>query len=108
MGTFGASAPFSIESWIKPAAHASSLGPPDTSGAAIAADGNGDLLVWDNIAGGNIEYFDWNTNYELQSSSKAPAGSWTHVVLSWDGTSLQLYLNGQLDTSATPSATSVA
>jgi len=40
--------------------------------------------------------------YEVDSSGEIPIGEWTHLVGTWDGTYLSLYINGALDQQATP------
>jgi len=43
--------------------------------------------------------YDW---HELDSSGEIPIGEWTHLVGTWDGTNLSLYINGALDQQAVP------
>ena len=85
-----------LEAWIKP-------GPPDANSHIIIAKNDEYLLRLDKQPeGGHISFFvhvgSPAVAWEPRVSSKAPptAGVWHHVVGTWDGAMLRLYLDGEL------------
>jgi hypothetical protein len=43
----------------------------------------------------------------LGSDSQIPIGSWTHLAATWDGTSMKLYINGELNAAGTPEVSGI-
>ncbi len=90
---------FSVEAWIKPL-----FEPGMWYQSMIFGQGYGRQLVLHPgdvgvtvafcIATNDLEFF------ELDSSGEIPLDEWTHLVGTWDGTNLSLYINGALDQQA--------
>ena len=92
------SSTFSVEAWVNPANQ------PDGQ-AFIFGQGFGRQLdVEPGNQGLGVAFFicssAWNW-YGVYSSAEIPIGEWTHLVGTWDGTLLNLYVNGSLDQQAT-------
>ncbi|SVA83527.1 uncharacterized protein METZ01_LOCUS136381, partial [marine metagenome] len=89
---------FTIEVWIKPSGI-----PADYEGfLSYAMDASGD-----NQAGFGFVYFaigwrfylrteDYDIDYSTMVDASTPVGQWTHLAVTYDGTSLKLYRNGSL------------
>src|SRR5262249_11699529 len=55
-----------------------------------------------------VELFDAAGNRNaLQSTAAIPAGTYTHIVATWDGAAIRIYINGKLDSQATTSIASI-
>jgi hypothetical protein len=90
---------FSVEAWVNPSGQVDGQ-------AFIFGQGYGRQL---DVHPGNwgisvafyvcTDPYDW---HELDSSGEIPIGEWTHLVGTWDGTNLSLYINGALDQQAVP------
>ena len=94
-----ASASFSVEAWVNPSGQVNGQ-------ACIFGQGAGRQLdVHPGNWGINVAFYvcanPWNW-YGLYSSGQIPIGEWTHLVGTWDGTYLSLYVNGALDQHAMP------
>lgn len=88
---FTGSAPYSIEVWAEPAAAPGGMGIVGKSAYAADAGGYSGWYVAYNSGG----YLDnWRNNDETGNPGPAP-GAFIHVVATYDGTTLALYLNGQ-------------
>lgn len=85
-----------LEAWVCPS-------PPDDRSHIIIAKNDEYLLRLDKQPeGGRISFFVHvgtpAVNWEPRVSSKLPPppGKWTHVVATWDGTNLRLYIDAEL------------
>jgi Concanavalin A-like lectin/glucanases superfamily/Immunoglobulin domain len=90
---------FSLEVWANPSAQVDGQ-------AWIWGQGYGRQLdVHPGIQGLNVAFYvntdPWSWS-EVDSSGEIPIGEWTHLVGTWDGTYLSLYVNGALDQQAAP------
>jgi len=104
-----AAEPFTIEAWIKPTSIKTIAG--------LDANGNpegtyGDIIIGDTEGGGNnwslqlfnnkLTFYRYNSTLGgarfFNSISQIPLDEWTHVAVSYDGTStLSIFINGVLD-----------
>lgn len=104
-------ADFALEAWVRPNSavttpqhivskyghHSTSGGANDEQdGYAVRTNADGSLAVY--VNSGTIAPV-------LNSNAKLQAGRWYHLAVSAAGTSLKLYVNGQLDASATLAGT---
>jgi hypothetical protein len=98
---FTGNEPYSVEVWAKPASNSAGMGIVGKS--AYAPDAGG-YLGW-YVACDNSGYLgNWRNNVETGDPAPAP-GVFVHVVATYDGTSLVLYVNGQeLASNATSAA----
>ena len=95
--TFGTSS-FTIEGWINPGAYPGSLYAA-IFGNITTVTGNTQLILTVNPSG-NIVFMTWGVVI-LTTSSTVPLGQWSHVALSFDGTTYRVYINGVLGASGT-------
>jgi hypothetical protein len=97
--------PFSVEAWVKPASRASgSLGQAFIYGQNYGRQ----LVVRNGFQGLRVAFIiatSRTTFYEVDSSGDIPIGEWTHLVGTYDGSVLSLYINGALDQRATVNIT---
>lgn len=99
---FTGNVPYSIEVWLEPASDPTGMGVVGKN--AYAADA-GDYLGW-YVAYNSGDYLDnWRNNDETGKAAPAPGG-FLHVVATYDGTNLALYVNGQPFASS-PSSTAL-
>ncbi len=88
---------FSVSAWVNP----DSLG---TDRQIISRGYDGTNTQWElktTTAGGNVSFQSWQSGIVgVESIGVPPAGQWTHVVGTYDGTTWRIYLDGSLDNSA--------
>ena len=88
---------FSLEAWVKPVAQigwqAFVFGQSYGRQLVVRAGSQGLGVAF------QISNNRW-TFYEVDSSGEIPIGEWTHLVGTWDGAALSLYINGALDQQA--------
>ena len=95
-----ATAAFSVEVWVMPSGQVSGgLGQAFIFGQCygrnlVVRAGNHGLGVAFQISSNSWSF------HEVDSSGEIPIGEWTHLVGTWDGASLSLYINGALDQQA--------
>jgi hypothetical protein len=92
---------FSVEAWVnaasQPAGQAFIFGQA-YGRQLVARPGNRGLgIAW----AISSDPYTW---HEVDSSGQIPTNEWTHLVGTWDGASLNLYINGALDQHASVSA----
>jgi hypothetical protein len=88
--TFGTSN-FTIEGWINPGAYPGS-GYSVIFGNITTGTGNTQLML--NVGtSGNIVFMTWN-QVIITSSSTVPLNGWSHVAVSFDGTTYRIFING--------------
>jgi len=92
----------SVEAWVKPSASVPDGAPAFVSPSAGSVTGyglgfkSGHALIYVYGASG-VENF-------AESVNLIPTGSWTYLVGTWDGSTIRLYVNGQLQASTPDSA----
>ena len=91
---------FTISGWVKPNTN-------DVNAREIAAKGPYPYNYGINLSGANNDmngfYNDNNTYQQITSASNVSIGDWAHVVLTHDGNTAKLYINGVLESSASNS-----
>ena len=88
---FTGNAPYSVEVWAKPASSLAAMG---LVGKSVYEADAGGYLGW-YVASSTDGYLDnWRNNDETGNPAPAP-GVFIHVVATYDGTNLALYVNGQ-------------
>lgn len=93
---------YSIEAWINPLAE-----PDNSENRALIfgqSSGFGSLVVGTGSTGVHVTlFFDSATFYfEAVSTNELPLGQFSHVVGTWDGSRLRLYINGFLQGQSAP------
>jgi hypothetical protein len=99
--------PFTIEAWIKPGT--------DTGGLTSALNSGhmgdpraGWILYQNGGSGWSFRMYNQNalaTSLELVSTDLVVAGTWYHVVVTYDGANATLYIDGTAAASGSPSGT---
>ena len=99
---------YSLEAWVKPLAQPSD---PEHQDIIFGQSyGHCLLVVRPGITGLRIAFLfgiSHYTFYEVASSNEIPIGQFSHVVGTWDGTTLRLYVSGALNAQSTPGASPV-
>ncbi len=90
--------PFSLSLWVKP----TSLGDWQTPISYGEASAGKALIVAESDASGHLSIGKYNGNV-LDSTGVLTAGQWNHIGLTFDGTTMTLFLNKKLDNSASVS-----
>jgi len=104
VGTFSATAPFSAEAWVNP-----SVFPANTWARILSQEDSttnqpGWALYLDASVGTlSAARTDANTSDWVGGSTALPLNQWSYVVLTYDGATLRLYVNGQLTDTASSS-----
>lgn len=99
---------FSVEAWVKPLSQVTN----GTNQSVIFGQGNGapQLVVRPGISG---VYVSWQFKStagpfpDVVSGAEIPIGTFSHVVGTWDGNMLRLYIDGVLDNYSIPGAVPV-
>ena len=97
-----ATSAFSLEAWVKPA---SQLPSPDDHAFVFGQSFGRQLAVRGGVVGLEVLFAvstDRLNFYDMYGSGEIPIGEWTHLVGTWDGTNLSLYINGTLDQQSPP------
>jgi hypothetical protein len=94
---------YTVEAWVEPVAQVSNA----INQAVLYGQTYGvcQLLARRGSSGVRIAFqfgTDAYTFYDVVSTVEVPIGQFTHVVGTWDGTSLRLYINGALNAQRTP------
>jgi hypothetical protein len=99
---------FSVETWVEPSSQVSD--PINQDLIFGQGYGHGSLVVRTGTTGVRVawlfgtSHFDF---YEVASANEIPIGQFSHLVGTWDGTTLRLYINGVLNAQSTPGASPV-
>jgi hypothetical protein len=99
---------YSVEAWIEPLAQVSD--PINQDVIFGQSYGRCLLLARTGTSGVRIAFLfvvSTVTPYEVVSSNEIPIGQFSHLVGTWDGTTLRLYVNGVLNAQSTPGASPV-
>jgi hypothetical protein len=99
---------YSIEAWVKPLAQVSDFinqdlifGQSYGHCQLLVRTGNNGVRV---AFAFGISHFNF---FEVAGTSELPIGQFSHLVGTWDGTTLRLYINGVLNAQSTPGASPV-
>ncbi len=82
---------WTVETWVRPAVN------PPQSGWVVMNDVFADrvLLSWNHLTNQfGIYMYDWEGDMGFQRYLPATPGLWHHVVMTWDGTTATLYVDG--------------
>lgn len=96
---------FSLEAWINPSTQ---LASPAAQNFIFGQSYGRQLVVRGGVTGLAVAFAvstDTTHFHEVNGTGEIPIGQWTHLVGTWDGTSLSLYINGAFDVSAAPGVT---
>jgi hypothetical protein len=100
---------YSMEAWVKPTSQVTT----EDGQEVIYGEsyGFGQLVVRPGTTGVQVVFQFGNGGggwYEVDGTTNIPIGQLTHVIGTWDGTTLKLYINGALNNSSTPGAVPVS
>jgi len=96
---FGGTAQFAVAFWVNPN--------PRSAGQYLVSRYNGGVVgefYVRLLANGSIEFEREVSPYSIFSASALSSGSWSHVVASYDGSLMRLFINGAQDTSMSSGA----
>lgn len=89
---------FSVAAWVNP----SSLGAAQTLLSQQDGNGSGTDWLWIDTSG---QLHSSLGNVALNTTTQLSSGQWNHVALTYDGTDLRLYINGELEATAAANMT---
>ena len=94
--------PFTVSFWVNPASFgAGDFATPFSIGGLPAEKYNGFLIAENGVEGdGRLRIGRYYEDF-LVSQNSLNLGVWNHVAASYDGMNLKLFINGQLDSTAT-------
>ena len=97
---------FTIETWVNPAQAKTTWQPLITKEANNGEERNYGLFIRPNSLRVHASFMDTNRNWELlNSETPLNQNEWNHLALTYDGSTLKLYVNGQLDANESTSGT---
>ena len=101
-------APFSVEFWLDPSAAGQNAWRPIVSKQTGNPSSRDGWAVWlgpanDATYGNRIAFDRWNatTQHFVSGAVVIPVGTWAHVAVTYNGTTMQIYVNGVPDGSRT-------
>src|ERR1035441_3746398 len=95
---------YSVEAWVKPLTQVSD---PLNQEVIVAQAYGWQLVVRPGTSGMKVVFLFATSTvsfYSVVSTSELPIGQFSHVVGTWDGTTLRVYINGVLDAQKVPGA----
>lgn len=94
---FGGTAPFTLEAWIRPGGW---LG-GDTHRTIISKYNAGSIGAWQFVVRNNnsLGFLRETSPWWLNGNSSVPTNQWRHVAATYDGSTMRIYINGNLDVS---------
>jgi hypothetical protein len=97
-------APFSFELWVKPANHNTAYtGVLSKTDELAGGNTKSGFLIFDHFARFGAERNAGATAQNVQTTAALPVDVWTYVVVTFDGSTLTLYLDGESQaTNSTP------
>ncbi len=101
--SFGGAQPFSIEAWINPKSGG--------NGGTVVGKFNGSVqneYLLQVLPDGKIRFHREVSPFGFNSEQAIPFDEFTHVVVTYDGTDMKIYINGKLDSSQSRGAQSTA
>jgi hypothetical protein len=103
---YAGTASFSVEFWLNPSTAAQNAWRPIVSKMSGVPANREGWAVWlgpanDPTYSNKIAFDRWNgtTQHFLSGSVTVPVGSWYHVVATYDGATMTIYVNGAVDSS---------
>ncbi len=95
--SLGVTSQVTVEAWVSAQAYVDSVG--DNSHIVSRTDWNGGSIYTLNIYGGTHRVAYAVNQYPDQqpSESDLPLNTWTHIAMTYDGSRVQFYMNGQPD-----------
>jgi hypothetical protein len=97
-----ASNPLSVSAWVYPTSFSQSSFGGGVGGTIIDENEGGGSAGWLlGINNSNRIWFWPSGGGDIFSTDTVPLNRWTHVVATYDGTKLRLYINGKLDSTQT-------
>jgi hypothetical protein len=103
---FGGTQPFSLEAWVSPASVGSYTGVAGRNDATAGPPSEGYLLfVGPNDGALGFQRIDASNLTTVSTTGTPAAGTWAHVVATFDGVDMSVYFNGELQGTQTGSFT---
>ncbi|GEM_PF-1944992 len=97
--------PLTVAVWINPSALSQSSFSAGSGGTIIDENEGGGTSGWVlGVKNNNTVWFWPSSGNDKYSTATIPLNTWTHVVITYDGTNIRFYINGGLDSTQVMSA----